>query len=332
MEALCNAGAVRQLGRYARETGLPLETLLDDVLKSALVASTTAERVPAHAIVDMLQLCAIHAKRSDFGASAAAWARVRGGYGPLSLSWEYAPTLGEAIRVNQRFIHADNAAVSFQLEEDGEEVALEHVLMIPSRYGATQFLEASLTLDLRVARMVLGDAWWAPVRVEFAHPAPRETRRQRTLFGCPVEFDADRYAIVFKRDDLDRPAINGNAHMFTYLEQHMEEAAASLPISVPQQVQKLIATNLADGNATLEHVARTLCMSPRTLQRHLAEANQAFASILAEVRKRAAEEYFRSTRNPNLAQLAHRLGYSDSTGASRYLRTCLHAGARTMRA
>jgi AraC-like DNA-binding protein len=332
MEAMVNAGAVRQLVRFAREIGICLESVIDKELQAIAVASASVERVPAHAIVDMLQLCSIYTDRPDLGASVAAWAKVRGGFGPLSLSWEYSPTLAETIRVNQRFIHVENRAVAFHVTEEGDEVALQHLLMVPARYGGSQFIEASLTLDLRVARMVLGNDSWSPARIELTHPAPPSTRFQRTLFRCPIEFGANRNAIVIKRSDMMRPAPNGDAQMFAYLERHLQSVDDAGSADLPRRVKQLISANLANGHATLEKVARCLAKSPRTLQRQLAEHNLTFATLLAEVRRRTTEEFFRSEQRPSLTRLADRLGYSDNSAASRYLRTNFHTGAKALRA
>ncbi|MCE4369625.1 AraC family transcriptional regulator ligand-binding domain-containing protein [Xanthomonas hortorum] len=332
MEASSNAAAVRQFVRYARATGIPLESILDEELMAVVHASVAADHVPAHALVDMLQICAHLTRRANLGAAAAAWVNVRGGFGPLSLLWEHAPTLADATRVNRRFMQRlDCAALALHAEDGNDELALQHLLMIPARYGGTQFIEATLTIELRVAQMVLGAAW-SPARVELGHPAPASTRYLRGLFLCPIEFGADRNALVIKRDDMARPAVNGNAHMFAYLERHLESANRTIPIDLRRQVEHVIAAHLAGGHATLERVAHELAIGPRTLQRRLAESSGlTFASILEAVRRRVAEEYFQLESRPNLLQLAHRLGYADASGASRYLRVGLHTGVKTLR-
>lgn len=331
MQALSNAAAVRQFVRYARSTGIPLESVLDEQLMAVVHSSVSAEHVPAHALVDMLQVCALLTRRGDLGAAAAASVNVRGGFGPLSLLWEHAPSLADAIRVNRRFMQRlDCAALAFHIENDGKELALQHLLMIPAQYGGTQFIEATLTIGLRVAQTVLGRDW-SPVRVELEHPAPAEAGNLRGLFGCPIEFGADRNAIVIKREDMARPAVNGNPHMFAYLERHLENANRAVPMNLVQQVEHAIASNLAGGHATLDRVARELTVGPRTLQRRLSESGRTFADILEEVRKRVAEEYFRRESRPNLQQLAHRLGYADASGTSRYLRLRLQSGVKSLR-
>ena len=331
MQAMANAGCVRQLVRYARDNGILLEKAFDPELNTWLTASDTVDQVPADVIVDMLQLGASFTKRSDFAISATAASVINGGFGPLSLVWEYSPSLSEAIRVNRHYIGVENGAVTFDLVDEGDELALQHIVMASGRYGSSQFVEASMMLDVRVVRMVFGDETWAPVQVEFTHPAPETTRRHHALFRCPVRFDAQRNAIVFRRDDLARPGRNANAKMFAYLEQRILATTDHASDDLARRVEEFIAVNLVRGTTTLEHAAKVLGISPRALQRHLAARGIAFSDVLAKVRERMTKNYFQSVKQPNLAELAYQLGYSDSSAVSRYLRKYLGTGAKALK-
>src|SRR3546814_9558036 len=75
-------------------SGLDLDAILDDELRAIAASAAHAERVPAHAIVDMLQICAAVAGRPDLGVAFAQWGNIRG-YGPLSLLWDHCPTRSE---------------------------------------------------------------------------------------------------------------------------------------------------------------------------------------------------------------------------------------------
>lgn len=331
METLGNAGCVRQFARFAREHGIPLGALLDDELRAIVASSEVADRVPAHAIIDLLQICSIGMNRAALGASSVAWAKINGGFGPLSLMWDHAPTLAEATRVNRQYAHLENGAVAFHCLEEGDEIVFQHILMVPARYGGSQFVEASLALDLRIFRKILDDENWSPLRLELTHSSPPNVRVQHGLFRCSMDFGADRNAIVVRRSDLKRPAPNGNVQMFAFLERQIQSAGHDIPDDLPRRVDKIIAARLAEGRATLDHVAREVAMSPRALQRQLADHELAFADLLTDVRKRITHEYFRSEKRPNLTELAHRLGYSDNSAVSRFLRKHLDTGAKALR-
>lgn len=325
-QAMADAGAVRQFVKFAKVSGLTLTSILDEELSAIVAASAVAERVPAHGIVDLLQVCSVVADRPELGINFAAWGNLRG-YGPLSIIWDHCPTFGEAIRVNQRFLHIESGALTSTVEEQGDEVVLRSVLLVPTRYGSSQFVEATLALSILIARMILGQHW-APELVEFQHPAPASTRGHHNLFRCQVNFGADRCAITVKKADMSRRTGVGNAHMLAYLERHLEATEKSWPTSVVQQVRQIISTNLAGGSISLGQVAGALRSNSRTLQRRLSAQGLTFNEVVEQVRRREAEAYFQSEARPNLAELAHRLGYGDASAASRFLRTKLGAGLR----
>lgn len=323
-----DAGPLRQFIRFARFAGLNLDVILDEELRSIAERAAQSHRVPAHALVDMLQICSVITRRPDLGVSFAEWGNMRG-LGPLSLLWDHCPTLADAIRVNMRYVRLDSGAIAHSLEENAEETAVRYMLLSPARYGSTQFIEGTLLLSTRIGRLILGDEW-APIRIELQHSSPEDDRVHRRLFRCPIEFGAERSAMVVLRDDFRRSTPNGNAHLLAFLEHHLETTQHSIPLDTAGRVDQLIAANLTMGNATIDHVAKLLCVSRRTLQRHLDCENTSFRERLDAVRQRVVNDYFRTEAHPNLALLAHRLGYGDASAASRYLRTRLQVNARTL--
>jgi AraC-like DNA-binding protein len=63
---------------------------------------------------------------------------------------------------------------------------------------------------------------------------------------------------------------------------------------------------------TLPSVAAELGLSPRTLQRRLAEVGTSLQALLREHRQRMAERHLQSGAMP-CARIAEALGYADST-------------------
>src|SRR3546814_3634538 len=137
--------------------------------------------------------------------------------------------MADAIRVNARFGDLESRAVTSTLDRDGDEVAIRHVLLVPARYGGTQFIESIMLLSTRLGRLILGENW-SPLRAEFQHSAPGDYRIHRQLFRCPLEYGAERSAVVVSRDDIRRPTPPGNAHLLAFLEQHLESVRRAMPV------------------------------------------------------------------------------------------------------
>ena len=323
-----HAGTLRQFVRYAETTGLNLGACLDADLAAWLARSAELETVPAHVVVDILEVCAVAGDRPDLGIAFAAWSNPRG-FGPLSLLWDHCPTFGEVVRVASRYLHLENQALGTVVERAGDEVSLRHFTVVPARYGSRQFIEATLALNVHLARMMFGDHW-TPVRLELDFVPPRIERFRRNFFACPIDYGALHNALVIRKEDMDRLQPHANASMLAYLEAQLERMALSRPSGLVEQVEQVVLANLPGGTASLDHVAQVLAQSRRTLQRRLGEQGRSFAEIVLAVRMRVAEEYFSSEPRPQLAKLAYRLGFADPTVAGRFLTAHLRP-ARDMR-
>jgi AraC-like DNA-binding protein len=77
------------------------------------------------------------------------------------------------------------------------------------------------------------------------------------------------------------------------------------------QLEQAIESTLGHPEIGLQMTAAILGMSPRTLQRHLAEEEKTFSRLLQSVRFRAAQQLLRDPAMP-LNEIAMRLSYADS--------------------
>jgi AraC-like DNA-binding protein len=325
---LVHTASLQQFERYARVAGIDLDAILSDEHRRVLIEARTSEAVSATALVDIFQIVAIAARRDDLGVGFAMWCNLHG-YGPLSLLWDHCTTVEQLLRLGGRYLQLETEAIGASAVHEGEEVAVQQFLTVPTLLGGSQYLETTLTVQLRTIRLILGQQWH-PLRVEFSHPAPDQLGFHRSVFRCPLVFGADRTALVLHRDDLARESPNGNAHLTAYLERQLEAARAARRDDVLRPLERLVTARLASGGLTLERASVALGIGARTLQRALAARDMTFSDVLATVRKRIAADYFAYQRRPDLSELAHRLGYGEASAASRFLRDHFRAGARTL--
>lgn len=326
---LAHTSAVQQFERYARITGIALDTILSRDLLAVVEEARHRETVSAQAIVDIFQITALAARRPDLGIAFAVWCNLHG-YGPLSLLWDHCTSVEHLLRLTGRYLHLESEAIGSHAVTQGDEIAVQQFLRVPTLFGGSQYLETTMTVQLRIMRTILGQQWH-PVRMEFAHPAPDQLGFHRSVFRCPLHFGADRTALVLRRDDLERPAPNGNAQMMAYLERQLDMVRRTRPgDDLVAVLERHLVAAMAGGDLGLPAAARALGMSERSLQRALAAAGRRFADVLTEVRIRVASDYFANEPRPNLSDLAYRLGYGEASAASRFLRQNLQAGARLL--
>jgi AraC-like DNA-binding protein len=325
---LAHTASLQQFERYARVAGINLDAILSDEHRQVLVEAQTVEMVSATALVDIFQIVAIAARRADLGVGFATWCNLNG-YGPLSLLWDHCTSVDQLLRLGGRYLHLETEAIGSAALNEGEDVVVQQFLTVPTMLGGSQYLETTLTLQLRTIRLILGQQWH-PVRAEFSHPAPDQLGFHRSVFRCPLVFGADRTALVLHHDDLSRQNPNGNAHLTAYLERQLDAARAARRDDLLRPLERLVTANLTRGGITLERAGLALGIGARTLQRALAARGMTFSDVLVTVRRRITADYFAYQRRPNLAELAHRLGYGEASAASRFLREHLGAGARTL--
>ena len=82
-----------------------------------------------------------------------------------------------------------------------------------------------------------------------------------------------------------------------------------------ETIRSLVADNLCDGQPTLERIAQSLTLSPRTLQRRFAAHGINFSQLVDEVRFATACNMLRSQLR--MCDIAEQLGYTNAGSFSR---------------
>jgi AraC-like DNA-binding protein len=148
-----------------------------------------------------------------------------------------------------------------------------------------------------------------PLRLDLTRPV-HSRELLESHFGCPVRFKAGRDALVFRNSDLDLPFVTHNAELLTaigaHLESELQERNASADIG--DQVKRALKRSLAGKRPTLQHTAREMGMSVRTLQRRLADAGFTFHQLVEGARRELARHYLTHSA-AELSEIAYLLGY-----------------------
>ena len=160
----------------------------------------------------------------------------------------------------------------------------------------------------------------APLRVAFRRPGtdPGPYRRH---FGCPVRFQADRNALVFRTEDIHRPFLTCNPELGGLVAPHLEQELASraIRLTASEEVRQVLKRLLAGHRPELREIARELAQSPRTLQRRLAGDGTTYQELLEASRREQARHYLRHSAL-ELGEVAFLLGYEDANSFFRAFR------------
>lgn len=268
------------------------------------------ERIPIASMHELLQGAVELTGDADLGLKAAREI-TPGDYGALEYVGASAATWGEAMRIIGRYMPLVNDALDFVLHLDGDkaEVQLHSRVVLPRA-----------AVDFQSAAFHVGSAYRRPVTavedldVYFMHAAPEDTREyEKTFAGGRLRFSAPFNGFVLPARLLDEPLPTADPKLHELIRRHADLVLAELPKTetLTQRVRDLVAQELSGGNPGVEHIARKLGMSSRTLGRKLEEEGTTFKELLDDLRQRMALRYV-GTRDLGLAEIAFLLGFSQA--------------------
>ncbi|WP_307172577.1 AraC family transcriptional regulator [Streptomyces sp. B3I7] len=152
-----------------------------------------------------------------------------------------------------------------------------------------------------------------PLHVGLTSCAPAHHRELSVRFGARrLDFDADATTMTLAADDLSLPLPDADARLGAVLRQHAADviAAQAVPSPWADRLRQVITAQLADGGLSLPVVARALALSPRSLQRRLAEEGTTWRDLVDTVRRDRATALL--ARGASRKEVAARLGFGDT--------------------
>ncbi len=216
-------------------------------------------------------------------------------------------------------LHQDGAEIGFKVSD--ETVTFLYTVLDPHVVAHRHDAEATLALCVSQWRLCVGQPRWAPTSVHFTHPAPKAPtlRELRAFFGCPIHFSDSFDGLRFPASFLSSTISTADPGLYAILSRYAEECLArhaDTQASTTGRVRHLIAAGLSNGRASIEEIASRMAVTPRTLQRRLADEGQQFSELLDETRRELATQYLRDPAL-GLIDAAFLVGYSDLTAFHR---------------
>lgn len=315
---LFQTASLSRMTRLCSELGVPGEAVraqVDAACRRSLECSTLA---PVQHAGELLQAGAQLSGCDDFGLRLGARHHPAdlGTAGFLLLAAPTARVMIEALDRHGRLIQ-DRA---FSVVAESGAVELYYTAPVSDGEQRRQDAEFSVACIVAAVRAAVGSRL-APLEVSFEHGAPASFARHRALFGCPVRFSRPANRVVLSRSTGAMPIVTADAALFDQLGTYVESGfGAGLDSGgLVCVVGGIVASLLPTGDASLEAVARPLDLSPRTLQRKLAQADAGFGELLDNARRELAKKYVLGTRL-SMAHIAQLLGYSESAAFTRSYR------------
>lgn len=153
------------------------------------------------------------------------------------------------------------------------------------------------------------------VQLEFMHRRDAVTAQAIVhASGVQLRWGAETPRALFPAALLDWPLAHPSQGLLPLLQRHADallQARHPHAQGVVAQVRRCIANGLGQQGVRLADVAQALHLSPRTLQRRLAETGVAFQTLLDETRHQLACHYLRDS-DMVIAELGQLLGYQET--------------------
>jgi AraC-like DNA-binding protein len=185
------------------------------------------------------------------------------------------------------------------------------------KLGMPERMETLSIALLSLLRAHLG-CGFTPRCVLAAHRESPKRLAAAELYGCEVRWDSGYDALCFDRAQMlaawPNAAPKVAAALLALVEQKVAPPAA---LSFREAVRREIERRLPHGEATQARVARALGLSVRSLQRRLERLGWSYGQALASALQDTGDPLLRASSNLSLADIAHRLGYSDLSSFSR---------------
>ncbi|MEU8619149.1 AraC family transcriptional regulator [Streptomyces sp. NPDC048623] len=313
----------------ARSLGADPSALMRGVGLDPAVLAAADRWLPVAAVARLLEDTAAATDCPDFGLRLAELARFSN-LGPIGLVAREEPSVRSALELLIQHLHLYNEALRAEITLSNGLAGIWVNLALDSppdsRPQATDMLVG--VCHGLIGRLLGAD--WTPVGVPLERTAPADPGPHHRVLGPDVTFGQPRSGIVLYPSDLEAPNTLADPRLRPYARQFLENIAPSPASAFTDRVREIVEALLPTGRCSLEQVARTFDIDPRTLQRRLTESGEGYSSIVDSVRTGLARRYVGGSHRP-LTEIAGLLGFSSLATFSRWFRTRFDTSPSTWR-
>ena len=281
-------------------------------------ADDPAARISLATEQALWESAAVESRDPDFGLHTAESLKP-GAFHVLDYAVRSAPTLKVALERLLRYSRLTHEPAIFRMSSGSSTLRIEHCFRSDSVLPCRQEAEFTLASIVVIGRQIV-DERFKPVRVEFMHAKPSETREHARIFGLLPEFSSWVNALEIDRSLLNRELTTADTVLSRIIQGHAEALLNTIPSeSVTEELRAALTKLLPEGRCTIAAVAPMVRMSQRTLQRKLERENTTFAKVLDDLRHDLGLRYLKEGR-VTLAEIAYLLGYSEPSPFHRAFR------------
>ncbi|WP_020409605.1 AraC family transcriptional regulator [Hahella ganghwensis] len=328
-----SVAAVNQYLRFAEDRGLDCDQALQ---VAAVEQSQLAEGSSGITGMQFQALLKNLIQQSDdplLGSNSGDYVQP-GSYNVLGYIVMSCATLGEAIEKIVPFekLVGDMGTTTLEPWEDNPDLVLiQWNCAYPDPEVRPHMVDNVFASWVNFSRWLANNETAAPERLLLQKPPPSEeqmpayNQRYQEVFHCPIVYDQEINALVFRRDLLDIPLRQPDQLLRKTLEGHAVQQIKSLETEdapeIIREIKHRIQHQLTEGITRQDMVAESLNITSRTLQRRLNEHGYTYQQLLDEVRLESARKLLKGSQMP-IADIAHQLGFAEPRSFHRWFKSC----------
>lgn len=280
--------------------------------------------------IAMFEWAALEKGCTDFGLRLAALECERLRDNPFTLAISNAATLAESLQLllrNARIVGAD-FGINVRRAPGSDWVSLEIDPRLNGAFGWAQIIEYGLCTFYKR----LSDIAERPISCEiwFPHKRISSLAVYARYLPVPLRFDKPVGCLRIRGRDLDQPISIRSAAISKLAEYYIASRFRQRTPQLRDRAEQIALELLARGSFTLDDLAARFRLNARTFQRRLNEEGSSFHKVKEGARRQLALRYLANREIP-LKEVAHRLGYSESSALTRSCQKWFFATPRDLR-
>jgi len=238
--------------------------------------------------------------------------------GVLSYMLHNAPNMKRGIELLQRYVALVAPELCIALLEREDDCVLTFKIRDVSPSHCRQAMEMTLAQYVLMLRTVMSDDAWQPSRLYFEHGAPSAEELRHFPLGGELIFGHKFSGVCFPKEVMNYSNRDFDLQLLELLESQVLNSAENLlgSDSFLDHIRLLMSSNLGNEKVTADTMAVALGMSRRTLHRRLSDSGTTFNALRESIVISVAEESLSKT-SVSISELAHELGYSESSAFDR---------------
>ena len=291
----------------SREELNQLPTPLDDI-----------EDLPAVPADHFFQLHEVADQRLGPGFSVRVGADMKiDDYGALGLSWRTCSKVGEIFERSERYFKMLSNTYVFKVEKDDGQSRV-HIMREAHRRGVELSNQATFAATV-VVLQAMTDTMIAPTSVSFKHSAPSDLADFEAVYKCPILFEQPHNFIAYNTPDLEMRTAKADASINKFLMERVDEETRGIKIGserIASDVEQLIRDALPSGIPAIADIGSHIGMSPRTLNRRLAESGLNFRKLIRKSQEQVSKDLLKHSPM-SVAEIAFQTGFSEQSAFNR---------------